>query len=99
MNMEYSRGGYTASGGGGIHRRSSDVTNKRSALRVAQMKNRVRRMVDEDEPFKYNDPDSIPKVGIPPPVLSKVQDKPDSRKSLQNALKHFMSWEPIKFNM
>merc|ERR1719186_1747123 len=50
-------------------------------------------MVEDDEPFS-----NVPKVGIPPPVLTKVSDKNDKRKGLQNALKHFMSWEPIKFN-
>merc|ERR1711990_1318039 len=68
------------------------------------MKNRVRRMVEDDESLKYAEytDHSITKVGIPPPVLSqhqsKVADKTDQRKSLQNALKHFMSWEPVKFN-
>ena len=55
-------------------------------LRVAQMKNRVRRMVEDEDSLKYAEytDHSITKVGIPPPVLSqhqsKVADKTDQRK-------------------
>ena len=50
------------------------------------MKNRVRRMVEDDESLKYAEykDHNITKVGIPPPVLSqhqsKVADKTEGRK-------------------
>ena len=54
----------------------STILNK-TRQRVAQMKNRVRRMVEDDESLKYAEytDHSITKVGIPPPVLSQHQSK------------------------
>ena len=73
------------------------------------MKNRVRRMVEDDESLKYAEykDHNITKVGIPPPVLSqhqsKVADKTEGRKRSRSStvflnffLENFL--RPVTFN-